>query len=67
MTTTKQAIVDAFTKAFDKHFYNELVIGKLAHSEFKDNVNKGDEVNITMAVVICQQQKLQLSLLAKLN
>ena len=48
MTTTKQAIVDAFTKAFDKHFYNELVIGKLAHSEFKDNVNKGDEVNITM-------------------
>ena len=48
MTTTKQMIVDAFTKAFDKHFYNELVIGKLAHSEVKDNVKKGDEVNITM-------------------
>ena len=32
MTTTKQMIVNAFTKAFNKHFYNELVIGKLAHS-----------------------------------
>ncbi len=48
MTTTKQMIVDAFNKAFEKHFYNELVIGKLAHSEFKDKVKKGDEVNITM-------------------
>lgn len=48
MTTTKQMIVDAFSKAFDKHFYNELVIGKLAHSEVKDDVKKGDEVNITM-------------------
>lgn len=33
MTTTKQMIVNAFTKAFNKHFYNELVIGKFAHSE----------------------------------
>ena len=48
MTTTKQMIVNAFSKAFDKHFYNELVIGQLAHSEQKDNVQKGDEVNITM-------------------
>ncbi len=38
MTTTKQMIVDAFSKAFDQ----------LAHSEQKDNVQKGDEVNITM-------------------
>jgi len=48
MTTTKQMIVDAFSKAFDKHFYNELVIGQLAHSEAKPNVQKGDEVNVTM-------------------
>ena len=48
MTTTKQMIVNAFTKAFNKHFYNELVIGKLAHSEMKDHINKGDEVDITM-------------------
>ena len=48
MTTSKQMIVNAFNKAFNKYFYNELVIGKLAHSELKDGVQKGDEVNITM-------------------
>ena len=48
MTTTKQMIVNAFNKAFNKHFYNELVVGKLAHAEFKDNISKGDEVDITM-------------------
>ena len=48
MTTTKQMIVNAFTKAFNKHFYNELVIGQLAHSEMKDHINKGDEVDVTM-------------------
>ena len=48
MTTTKQMIVNAFNKAFNKHFYNELVIGKLAHSEMKDHLNKGDEVDVTM-------------------
>ena len=48
MTTTKQMIVDTFTKSFNKYFYNELVVGQLAHSEFKDQVNKGDEVNVTM-------------------
>ena len=48
MTTTKQMIVNAFSKAFNKHFYNELVIGKLAFSEMKKSINKGDEVDITM-------------------
>ena len=48
MTTKKQLIVDAFSKAFNKYFYNELVIGKLAHSELKDSIKKGDEVDITM-------------------
>ena len=48
MTAVKQMIVNAFSKAFNKHFYNELVIGKLAHSEMKNNINKGDEVDITM-------------------
>ena len=48
MTTSKQMIVNAFNKAFEKYFYNELVVGQLAHSEFKDNVQKGDEANITM-------------------
>ena len=48
MTDSKQLIATAFTKAFNKHFYNELVLGKLAHSEMKNNINKGDEVDVTM-------------------
>ena len=48
MTDSKQLIATAFTKAFNKNFYNELVIGKLAHSELKNNINKGDEVDVTM-------------------
>ena len=48
MTTTKEFITSAFSTAFNKHFYNELVIGKLAHSEMKDHINKGDEVDVTM-------------------
>lgn len=48
MTSTKQLIVNAFSTAFKKYFHNELVVGKLAHSEMKDNINKGDEVDITM-------------------
>jgi hypothetical protein len=52
MTSTKQMIVNAFSKAFNKYFHNELVIGKLAHSEFKSNINKGDEVDITMPAMV---------------
>lgn len=52
MTSQKQLIVNAFTKAFNKYFYNELVIGKLAHSEMKDAINKGDEVDITMPGIV---------------
>ena len=52
MSGTKQMIVNAFNKAFDKHFYDELVIGQLAHSEAKPDVNKGDEVNITMPSIV---------------
>ena len=48
MTDSKQLIATAFTKAFNKHFYNELVIGKLSHSELKNNIIKGDEVDVTM-------------------
>ena len=52
MTTTKQMIVTAFSKAFNKYFYNELVVGKLAHSEMKESISKGDEVDITMPGVV---------------
>lgn len=48
MTTNKQKIITSFSEAFKQHFYNELVIGQLAHNEMKENVSKGDEVDITM-------------------
>lgn len=41
-------IIGTFSQAFKKNFYNELVIGKLAHTEFKDGVKKGDEVDVIM-------------------
>ena len=44
----KQLIIGTFNECFRKYFYDELVIGKLAHSEFKDGVNKGDEVDVIM-------------------
>ncbi len=50
--TTKLMITSAFNKAFDKHLYNEMVVGQLAHSEFKDDVQKGDEVNVTMPSIV---------------
>lgn len=44
----EQLIKGAFSKAFDKYIYNELVIGKLAHTELKSGKGKGDEVDIAM-------------------
>lgn len=44
----EQMIIGTFSQSFKKNFYDELVIGKLAHTEFKDNVKKGDEVDIIM-------------------
>ena len=41
-------IIGTFNQSFKKNFYNELVIGKLAHTEFKDGVKKGDEVDVVM-------------------
>ena len=41
-------IIGTFSQAFKKNFYDELVIGKLAHTEFKDGVKKGDEVDVLM-------------------
>lgn len=43
-----QLILGTFTECFRKYFRDELVIGKLAHSEFKNGVNKGDEVDVIM-------------------
>ena len=44
----EQLIKGAFSKAFNKYIYNELVIGKMAHTELKTGVGKGDEVDVVM-------------------
>jgi len=46
--SVKQLITSTFDKAFKKYFYDELVIGKLAHTDFKNNIAKGDEVDVIM-------------------
>ena len=43
-----QLITGTFEACFSKYFYDETVVGKLAHSEFKSGVNKGDEVDVFM-------------------
>lgn len=44
----KQLVISGFNQSFKKYLYDELVIGKLAHTDFKDSVKKGDEVDIIM-------------------
>ncbi|MCD8378169.1 MAG: hypothetical protein LUB59_05200 [Candidatus Gastranaerophilales bacterium] len=46
--SVEQMIIGTFSQAFKKNFYDELVIGKLAHTEFKNDVKKGDEVDVIM-------------------
>lgn len=46
--STKQLIIGTFNQAFKKYMYDELVVGKLAHTEFKNGINKGDEVDVLM-------------------
>ena len=46
--SVENMIIGTFSQAFKKNFHNELVIGQLAHAEFKDNVKKGDEVDVIM-------------------
>jgi hypothetical protein len=48
----EQAVIATFEQCFKKYFYNELVVGKLAHSEFKSGVKKGDEVDVIMPASI---------------
>ena len=46
--STDQLIIGTFEACFSKYYYDENVVGKLAHSEFKTGVNKGDEVDVFM-------------------
>lgn len=41
-------IVSTVNQSFSKYFYNELVIGRLAHTELKTGSGKGDEVDVIM-------------------
>ena len=43
-----QLIIGTFEECFRKYLYDETVIGKLAHTEFKSGVNRGDEVDVIM-------------------
>lgn len=43
-----QLIMGTFEACFSKYFYDETVVGKLAHSEFKSGVKRGDEVDVFM-------------------
>lgn len=50
--SVEQLILGTFNRSFDKYFYDELVIGRLAHTEFKNGINKGDEVDVKMPALI---------------
>ncbi len=46
--SVQQIIQSIFNKSIEKYFYNELVIGRLAHTETRANVRRGDEIDIIM-------------------
>lgn len=50
--TTEQFIIEVFNQSFKKYFYDNLIIGKLAHTEFKSDIKKGDEIDVIMPAKI---------------
>lgn len=44
----QQLIAGTYNQSFNKYFYDELVVGKLAHTEVKTAANKGDEITFLM-------------------
>ena len=44
----EQLIKTTFSKVFNKYVYDEMVVGKLAHTELKTGKGKGDEVDVLM-------------------
>lgn len=44
----EQLIKTTFSKVFNKFIYEEMVVGKLAHTELKTGKGKGDEVDVVM-------------------
>ena len=50
--SVEQFIKTTIDTHFRKYIYNELVIGKLAHTDFKSGVKKGDEVDVIMPAMV---------------
>ena len=48
----KDVIITTFEQGFDKWFYDELVVGQLAKTDFKDGIKRGDEVNVYMPSMV---------------
>ena len=48
----EQVMITTFTKAFNKYVYDEMVIGQLAHTELKDGVRVGAEVDVIMPAMV---------------
>ena len=46
--SVKNLIIGTVEACFNKYFHDELVIGKLAHTQFKSGVKRGDEVDVIM-------------------
>lgn len=45
---SEQLVISTFNQSFKKYMYDELVVGKLACTEFKSGINMGDEIDILM-------------------
>ena len=48
----EQLMITTFTKAYNKYIYDEMVIGQLAHTELKDGVKTGAEVDVVMPAMV---------------
>lgn len=48
----EQLMITTFTKAYNKYIYDEMVIGQLAHTELKDGVRHGAEVDVIMPAMV---------------
>ncbi len=46
--SVENLMITTFSQVFKKYLYGELVIGQLAHVDFKSAINKGEEINVIM-------------------
>ena len=49
--SVEQLIIGTFNKSFNKYLYDEMVVGQLAHTDFKNGIKKGDEIDVEMPVI----------------